>query len=162
VQRVRELTDGFGVHAVLECVGLEDAIRTAIAPPGGAVGRVGVPQVETIPASLAAYFANVTVGGGLAPVHASVEELLPRRPGRTNRTGPGLRPRGRARRGARRLPTVRRSRSWCSHDGDGDLQSAADPRRAIPRMCAIAGSKHDAANMKWSLISMVKPARSGA
>jgi len=29
-------------------------------------------------------------------------------------------------------------------------------------MCAIAGSKHDAANMKWSLISMVKPARSGA
>ena len=54
-------------------------MRTAIgiARPSGAVGRVGVPQVESIPASLPAYFANVTVGGGLAPVHAYVEELLP-------------------------------------------------------------------------------------
>ena len=88
VQRVLELTDGFGIHSVLECVGLEDAMRTAIAPPGGAVGRVGVPQVETIPASLAANFANVTVGGGLAPVHASVEELLPDvLEGESNRAG---------------------------------------------------------------------------
>jgi threonine dehydrogenase-like Zn-dependent dehydrogenase len=64
---------------VLECVGLEEAMRTGIgiARPGGAVGRVGVPQDETIPASLPAYFANVTVGGGLAPVRAYVEELLP-------------------------------------------------------------------------------------
>ena len=79
VERVRELTDGFGVHSVLECVGLADAMRTAIgiARPGGAVGRVGVPQDETIPASVPAYFANVTIGGGLAPVHAYVEELLP-------------------------------------------------------------------------------------
>jgi threonine dehydrogenase-like Zn-dependent dehydrogenase len=35
------------------------------------------PQDETIPASLPAFFGNVTVGGGPAPVRAYVEELLP-------------------------------------------------------------------------------------
>src|SRR5215210_1278626 len=79
VERVRELTDGFGVHSVLECVGLEHSTLTAIAiaRPGGAVGRVGVPQDETMPASQLAFFGNVTVGGGPAPVRAYVEELLP-------------------------------------------------------------------------------------
>jgi threonine dehydrogenase-like Zn-dependent dehydrogenase len=76
---VRELTDGFGVHSVLECVGLEQSTLTAIAiaRPGGAVGRVGVPQDETMPASLPAFYNNVTVGGGPAPVRAYIEELLP-------------------------------------------------------------------------------------
>ncbi len=79
VERVRELTDSFGVHSVLECVGLEQSERTAIqiARAGGAVGRVGVPQDETIPASQPAFFDNVTVGGGPAPVRAYIEELLP-------------------------------------------------------------------------------------
>jgi threonine dehydrogenase-like Zn-dependent dehydrogenase len=79
VERVRELTDGFGVHSVLECVGLEQSTLTAIAiaRPGGAVGRVGVPQDETMPASLPAFYNNVSVGGGPAPVRAYVEELLP-------------------------------------------------------------------------------------
>src|SRR6266542_2637569 len=30
IERVRELTGGFGVHSVLECVGLEQSIRTAL------------------------------------------------------------------------------------------------------------------------------------
>ena len=79
VERVRELTGGFGVHSVLECVGLEQAMRTAIhiARPGGAVGRVGVPQNETMPASLPSFYNNVTVSGGPAPVRAYIEELLP-------------------------------------------------------------------------------------
>src|SRR5829696_6121206 len=79
VERVRELTGGFGVHAVLECVGLEQSTFTAIAiaRPGGAVGRVGVPQDETMPASLPAFYNNVTVGGGPAPVRAYIGELLP-------------------------------------------------------------------------------------
>src|ERR671938_27189 len=79
VERVRGLTGGFGAHSVLECVGYEQAVATAIgiARPGGAVGRVGVPQDETIPASLPAFFGNVTVGGGPAPVRAYIEELLP-------------------------------------------------------------------------------------
>jgi threonine dehydrogenase-like Zn-dependent dehydrogenase len=79
IERVRELTDGYGVHSVLECVGLEQSMLTAIeiARPGGAVGRVGVPQDETMPASQPAFFDNITVSGGPAPVRAYIEELLP-------------------------------------------------------------------------------------
>jgi threonine dehydrogenase-like Zn-dependent dehydrogenase len=79
VERVRELTGGFGVHSVLECVGLEASMLTAlsIARPGGAVGRVGVPQDETMPASQPAFYKNVTVSGGPAPARAYIEELLP-------------------------------------------------------------------------------------
>ncbi len=77
VERVRELTNGFGVHS--ECVGLEQSMLTAvnIARPGGAVGRVGVPQYETMPASRLAFYNNITVSGGPAPVRAYIEELLP-------------------------------------------------------------------------------------
>jgi threonine dehydrogenase-like Zn-dependent dehydrogenase len=79
VERVRELTDGYGVHSVLECVGLDQSMQTAIevARPGGAVGRVGVPQDEVMPASRPAFFDNITVNGGPAPVRAYIEELLP-------------------------------------------------------------------------------------
>src|SRR3954466_12836562 len=70
VERVRELTDGHGAHSVLECVGTADSMLTAveIARPGGAVGRVGVPHYEAIPAAQPMFYKNVTVGGGPAPV----------------------------------------------------------------------------------------------
>jgi threonine dehydrogenase-like Zn-dependent dehydrogenase len=60
-------------------VGTGAATLTAIeiARPGGAVGRVGVPQAETIPGSEPAFFGNITIGGGPAPVRAYIEELLP-------------------------------------------------------------------------------------
>ena len=79
IERVRELTDGLGAHSVLECVGHGAAVRTAvsIARPGGAVGRVGVPQEDTIPNAQATFYANITIGGGPAPVRAYIEELLP-------------------------------------------------------------------------------------
>jgi threonine dehydrogenase-like Zn-dependent dehydrogenase len=79
VERVRELTGGSGAHSVLECVGLEQSIATAVglARPGGAVGRVGVPQDATMPGAQTSFYANVTVGGGPAPVRAYIEELLP-------------------------------------------------------------------------------------
>jgi threonine dehydrogenase-like Zn-dependent dehydrogenase len=79
VERVRELTGGFGVHSALECVGLKQSLVTAIsiARPGGAVGRVGVPQDESLPASQPAFYNNVSVSGGPAPVRAYIEELLP-------------------------------------------------------------------------------------
>jgi threonine dehydrogenase-like Zn-dependent dehydrogenase len=79
VDHVRELTDGYGVNSVLECVGLEQSELTAIeiARPGGAVGRVGVPQDETMPASQPAFYNNISVSGGPAPVRAYIEELLP-------------------------------------------------------------------------------------
>jgi threonine dehydrogenase-like Zn-dependent dehydrogenase len=79
VERVHDLTGGFGVHSVLECVGLDQSMETAIkiARPGGAVGRVGVPQHESMPASEPAFYNNITVNGGPAPVRAYIEELLP-------------------------------------------------------------------------------------
>ena len=79
VERVKELTGGAGAHAVLECVGHGASTETAIliARPGGTVGRVGVPQEAGMPASQPAFFANVKVGGGPAPVRAYVEQLLP-------------------------------------------------------------------------------------
>ena len=79
IERVRALTQGFGVHSVLECVGTEQAIRTAveITRPGGAVGRVGVPHYEAIPAALPMFYKNLSVAGGPAPVRAYIGELLP-------------------------------------------------------------------------------------
>jgi threonine dehydrogenase-like Zn-dependent dehydrogenase len=97
VERVRELTDGLGAHSVLECVGLEEATVTALrsARPGGAVGRVGVPQEEVIREGETTFFDNVTIAGGPAPVRAYIEELLPDvlegriKPGRVfDRVGP--------------------------------------------------------------------------
>jgi len=78
-ERVLELTGGHGVHSVLECVGLGQAMQTSIeiARPGGAVGRVGVPQDATMPASQTSFFRNVTVNGGPAPVRAYIADLLP-------------------------------------------------------------------------------------
>src|SRR3954454_19725613 len=77
--RVRELTGGLGADCVLECVGLEQSVVTALGAvrPGGAVGRVGVPQQETIPAGLPTFMDNVTISGGPAPARAYIHELLP-------------------------------------------------------------------------------------
>ena len=41
------------------------------------MGRVGVPHYEAIPASQPAFYHNVTVAGGPAPVRAYIKELLP-------------------------------------------------------------------------------------
>jgi hypothetical protein len=78
-ERVRELSDGLGVNCALECVGYEEATVTAlsIVRPGGAVGRVGVPQEESIPEGISTFFDNVTIAGGPAPARAYIEELLP-------------------------------------------------------------------------------------
>src|SRR6266566_3155351 len=79
IEKVRELTKGVGAHSVLECVGLGESMLTAlsIARPGGAVGRVGVPQDESIPAGDDSFFKNITISGGPAPVRAYIEELMP-------------------------------------------------------------------------------------
>jgi threonine dehydrogenase-like Zn-dependent dehydrogenase len=79
VERVRELTGGFGAHSVLECVGLNQSTETAISitRPGGALGRVGVPQDPTMPGSQTAFYRNITIGGGPAPVRGYIDELLP-------------------------------------------------------------------------------------
>ena len=79
IERVRELTGGFGVHSVLECVGTEQAVDTSvkIARPGGAIGRVGVPHYEAVPGGQLTFFNNVSVAGGPAPTRFYIAELLP-------------------------------------------------------------------------------------
>ena len=79
IERVRELSDGLGVDCALECVGLEQSTMTALKAvrPGGAVGRVGVPQQDTLPDALDTFMDNVTISGGPAPARAYIEELLP-------------------------------------------------------------------------------------
>jgi threonine dehydrogenase-like Zn-dependent dehydrogenase len=78
VERVRELTGGLGAHSVLECVGLEQALDTAfqVARPGGAIGRVGIPEHDATPTGVA-FWKNASIAGGPAPVRAYIEELLP-------------------------------------------------------------------------------------
>ncbi len=79
VERVRALTGGLGAHSVLECVGHGQSMRTAllIARAGGAVGRVGVPQEDSLPEAQPTFYRNVTIAGGPAPARAYIEELLP-------------------------------------------------------------------------------------
>lgn len=79
VERVRELTGGLGAHSVLECVGHGESTKTSldITRPGGAVGRVGVPQQEELPSAQTTFYRNITIAGGPAPVRAYIEELLP-------------------------------------------------------------------------------------
>ena len=61
IARARELTRGFGVQSVLECVGTEQAMDTSmgIVRPGGAVGRVGVPHYEAIKGAQQMFYNNV-------------------------------------------------------------------------------------------------------
>lgn len=77
--RIRELTDGVGADAVLECVGTDQAMRTAVAVarPGATVGFVGVPHgVE--PPVREMFARNVGLAGGMAPVRAYLPDLLAR------------------------------------------------------------------------------------
>ncbi|KRF17207.1 IMP dehydrogenase [Nocardioides sp. Soil797] len=78
VARIIELTDGVGADAVLECVGTNQAMQTAIrvARPGATVGFVGVPQegMEIAPRSL--FARNVGLFGGIAPVRTYLPDLL--------------------------------------------------------------------------------------
>lgn len=79
IERVRGLTGGLGVQSVLECVGTEQAMDTAMAivRRGGAIGRVGVPHYETIKDAKTMFYSNVSVAGGPAPTRAYIDELLP-------------------------------------------------------------------------------------
>ncbi|MFC5729951.1 MULTISPECIES: zinc-dependent alcohol dehydrogenase family protein [Nocardioides] len=77
VAEVREITGGIGVDAALECVGTDDAMRTAISAtrPGGGVGFVGVPHGVELPIRKL-FEKNVGVRGGMAPVRRYLPELL--------------------------------------------------------------------------------------
>ena len=79
VERVTKITGGFGAHSVLESVGNEQAMLTAvgITRAGGAIGRVGVPHYPGIAAWEPTFYKNITISGGPAPVRAYIDELLP-------------------------------------------------------------------------------------
>jgi threonine dehydrogenase-like Zn-dependent dehydrogenase len=77
VARVRDLTDGVGADAVLECVGTDQAMHQAIRStrPGGGVGVVGVPHgVELTGRDL--FGTMVRIHGGPAPVRRFLPELI--------------------------------------------------------------------------------------
>jgi threonine dehydrogenase-like Zn-dependent dehydrogenase len=80
IEKVRELTGGAGSHAVLEAVGYMPAYEQAlgVVRAGGVISRVGVPQYEDAPVGRRSLFGkNVTLTGGVAPVRAYIEKLLP-------------------------------------------------------------------------------------
>ncbi len=76
-ERIKELTQGIGADAVLECVGTDDSMRTAfaIARPGATVGFVGVPHGVELPVRRM-FQRNVGLAGGMAPVRAYLPLLL--------------------------------------------------------------------------------------
>lgn len=79
VAKVLELTRGDGTHAVVECVGTEQSMATAmgVVRAGGAVSRLGVSQYTHVPMGFDTLMRNITVTGGAAPVRSYIEELLP-------------------------------------------------------------------------------------
>ncbi len=74
---VLDITDGVGADAVLECVGTDDAMRTAFgtARPGSMVGFVGVPHGVELPIRKM-FSKNIGLAGGVAPVRRYLPELL--------------------------------------------------------------------------------------
>jgi hypothetical protein len=78
VARVSDLLGGSGADAVLECVGTKESMQQALdaARPGGRVGYVGVPAGGAELPIRQLFSTNVSVGGGVAPVRAYLDELL--------------------------------------------------------------------------------------
>lgn len=77
VARVKELTQRIGADAVLECVGTQESMQTAIncARPGSMIGYVGVPHgVQFDGQSL--FFSQTGMMGGPAPVRRFLPHLL--------------------------------------------------------------------------------------
>ncbi|NYI47311.1 threonine dehydrogenase-like Zn-dependent dehydrogenase [Nocardioides aromaticivorans] len=77
IAEVREITDDIGVDAALECVGTDEAMKTAIGVtrPGGGVGFVGVPHGVELPIRTL-FERNIGLRGGIAPVRRYLPELL--------------------------------------------------------------------------------------
>ena len=77
VARIKDLTNGIGPDAVLECVGTQESMMQAIrsARPGGFVGYVGVPHgVELSGEEL--FYSHVHLHGGPAPVRRFLPALI--------------------------------------------------------------------------------------
>lgn len=80
IQKVLDLTGGYGSHVVLEAVGLMPAYEQSyrVARTGGVISRVGVPQYEEAGVGFGSLFGrNLTLTGGPAPVRAYIEDAIP-------------------------------------------------------------------------------------
>lgn len=79
IAAVRDLTGGDGAHVVVDAVGHLPAYEQAlgIVRDGGAVSRVGVPQYTSGPIGRTQFDRNITITGGVAPVRAHIDRLLP-------------------------------------------------------------------------------------
>lgn len=77
VAKVMELTDGNGADAVLECVGTEQSVDTAVkvGRPGAVVGRVGVPQKPEMNTNNL-FWKNTGLRGGIASVTTDDKNIL--------------------------------------------------------------------------------------
>lgn len=75
--RVKELTDGYGAHSVVEAVGTQEAMLQAVrcCRPGGHVSFVGVPHGVELPGD-ELFFSAVHLHGGPAPVRRFLPELV--------------------------------------------------------------------------------------
>ena len=79
VEKIKELTGGYGAHSVLECVGTAESMQQALRAtrPGGHMGFVGVPH-EVQFDGLEMFFSHVNIHGGPAPVRSYLPDLIPR------------------------------------------------------------------------------------
>lgn len=73
---VRDLTDGVGADAVLECVGTKQSMDTAVAVAraGATVGYVGVPHGVEVPVGTM-FGRNIGLAGGAAPARQYIPQL---------------------------------------------------------------------------------------
>jgi threonine dehydrogenase-like Zn-dependent dehydrogenase len=79
VERVKDLTEGIGADAVLECVGTSESMAQAMSAtrPGGRVGLVGVPHGVSLDGT-ELFYSHVQIGGGPAPVRRFLPDLIER------------------------------------------------------------------------------------
>jgi threonine dehydrogenase-like Zn-dependent dehydrogenase len=79
VALVKELTDGYGAHSVIEAVGTQDSMMQAVRStrPGGHVGYVGVSHGVELPGE-ELFYAEIHLLGGPAPVRRFLPDLIRR------------------------------------------------------------------------------------
>jgi threonine dehydrogenase-like Zn-dependent dehydrogenase len=79
VARIKDMTNGYGAHSVIEAVGTQESMMQAIrsARPGGHVGYVGVSHDVTLPGD-ELFFSGIHLHGGPAPVRRFLPDLIDR------------------------------------------------------------------------------------
>ncbi len=79
IEKIKELTDGLGVHSAIEAVGTQESMMQAIGVtrPGGHVGYVGVSHDVELPGDRL-FFSLVHLHGGPAPVRRFLPDLIDR------------------------------------------------------------------------------------